>query len=254
MSNNYVGQTCPYCQFPIKPDDEIVYCSACNLPHHAQCWQENGKCTTFGCDGHPVTTPTDKYPGVNRDASYIDLTIDDCICSRCGASNSISAAFCSQCGNNLSEHQLTPNTVFCSRCGCKNTVTDNICFSCNAPLKQATQGLAQQTLTYSTPYLEQPTLTVPASGQSPASIYGQPGYPPTVPINIDNHMVFSILSTLCCCLPCGIVAIVYASKVNDKIQVGDYAGAIEAANNAKNWCWISFGCGLILIFIGIASH
>ncbi len=49
MLNNYVGKTCPYCQFPIKQDSNVVECSDCLTPHHRERWQENGGCTTFGC-------------------------------------------------------------------------------------------------------------------------------------------------------------------------------------------------------------
>ena len=30
---------------------EIVQCSACEMPHHKDCWIENQGCTTFGCQG-----------------------------------------------------------------------------------------------------------------------------------------------------------------------------------------------------------
>jgi hypothetical protein len=78
---------------------------------------------------------------------------------------------------------------------------------------------------------------------------------------VPNYLAQAILTTLFCCLPFGIVAIVYAAQVNSRLAVGDYAGAVEISNKAKMWCWVSFGIGLAgaavwLIFVligGIAS-
>lgn len=67
--------------------------------------------------------------------------------------------------------------------------------------------------------------------------------------NIPNYLVQSILVTLCCCLPGGIVAIIYAASVNGKIASGDLAGARVASDNAKKWCWISFGVGVVVNLI-----
>jgi len=66
---------------------------------------------------------------------------------------------------------------------------------------------------------------------------------------IPNYLVQSILVTLCCCLPGGIAAIVYAAQVNSKQAAGDIAGAQESSNKAKMWCWISFGVGLVVQII-----
>jgi hypothetical protein len=63
-------------------------------------------------------------------------------------------------------------------------------------------------------------------------------------VSVPNYLVFSILATVLCCLPAGIVAIIYAAQVNGKLQAGDIAGAQVASKNAKMWCWISFGVGL----------
>ena len=59
--------------------------------------------------------------------------------------------------------------------------------------------------------------------------------------------------TLCCCLPFGIVSIVYAAQVNSKVQAGDIQGALDASGKAKMWCWIGFGIGLVanLIVLGL---
>ena len=62
------------------------------------------------------------------------------------------------------------------------------------------------------------------------------------------------LTTVLCCLPAGIPAIVYAAQVNGKLQAGDVAGAKAASDNAKMWCWISFGLGLgVFVVYGILA-
>jgi len=65
----------------------------------------------------------------------------------------------------------------------------------------------------------------------------------------DNFMVWAILGTLFCCLPFGIASIVYASKVNNLWDSGDYEGAMESARKAKTWFWWGFGVGLAGIII-----
>jgi Interferon-induced transmembrane protein/zinc-ribbon domain len=66
-----------------------------------------------------------------------------------------------------------------------------------------------------------------------------------VPGQVPNYLTQSILVTLCCCLPLGIVAIVYSTQVNSKLAMGDVAGAVIASNNAKMWAWIAFGLGIL---------
>lgn len=61
---------------------------------------------------------------------------------------------------------------------------------------------------------------------------------------VPNYLVQAILVTLFCCLPFGIVGIVFAAQVNSKLALGDYDGAVQASQAAKKWSWISFGCGL----------
>ena len=41
---------CPYCQTGVK-ESEAKLCPVCGMPHHAECWQENGGCTVYGCTG-----------------------------------------------------------------------------------------------------------------------------------------------------------------------------------------------------------
>jgi hypothetical protein len=73
----------------------------------------------------------------------------------------------------------------------------------------------------------------------------QQAHGPVTPVTIPNYLVQAILVTLCCCLPFGIVSIVYAAQVNAKVKVGDIAGALDSSGKAKMWCWIGFGIGLV---------
>ncbi|MBB6172377.1 TRAP-type mannitol/chloroaromatic compound transport system permease small subunit [Nocardiopsis mwathae] len=71
----------------------------------------------------------------------------------------------------------------------------------------------------------------PGGYPPPPAGYGPPpgGAPPS------NWLVPSILATIFCCLPFGIVGIVFAAQVNDKWNTGDYAGAQDSADKAKKW-------------------
>lgn len=69
-------------------------------------------------------------------------------------------------------------------------------------------------------------------------------------------LVESILVTLFCCLPFGIVGIVYSSQISSYFNHGNYAAAEEASRNAGKWTKIGFFTGisiyvLYLIFYAI---
>ncbi len=70
-------------------------------------------------------------------------------------------------------------------------------------------------------------------------------------VNIPNYLVQAILVTACCCMPAGVVSIVYAAQVNSQIASGNIAGAMQSSANAKMWAWIGFGVGgaAILVYV-----
>lgn len=73
---------------------------------------------------------------------------------------------------------------------------------------------------------------------------GQMGAPAQ---KIDNYLWQSIVVTLLCCLPLGVVGIVFAAKVDGLVAAGDIAGAQAAADNAKKFTMIGFIIGLVVM-------
>lgn len=67
--------------------------------------------------------------------------------------------------------------------------------------------------------------------------------------DVPTYLVPAILCTVFCCLPFGIVAIVYAAQVRSKLTAGDVEGALASSRNAKIWCWVSFGTSFVIGFI-----
>lgn len=59
----------------------------------------------------------------------------------------------------------------------------------------------------------------------------------------------SILVTIFCCIPFGIVGIVKASSVSSRFAVGDFAGARKASADAKKWVTIGLVCGIIWLVL-----
>ncbi len=87
--------------------------------------------------------------------------------------------------------------------------------------------------------------------QPPAPPPPPPGYPPQQPAGQapNNYLVWSILVTLFCCLPFGIVAIVKSSQVNGLWAQGRYAEAQASADSAKKWVIWSVVAGVVVAVI-----
>ena len=96
-------------------------------------------------------------------------------------------------------------------------------------------------------------------GQQPAGWPGQqPGWP--AQREPDNYLVWAILCTVLCCIPFGIVSIVYATRVSGLWAEGRYAEAQSASDSAKKWAIIgavvggaTYVIGIILWFAFIAA-
>ena len=88
-------------------------------------------------------------------------------------------------------------------------------------------------------------------GQPPAGWPSpQPGWP--AQREPDNYLVWAILCTVLCCLPFGIVSIVYSTKVSGLWAQGRYAEAQSASDSAKKWAIIgAIVGGVIYVIIGI---
>ena len=99
--------------------------------------------------------------------------------------------------------------MYCQSCGTRNEDEATFCKQCGKPLSQHHLSLT----------------------------------PP------PNYLVQEILVTIFCCVPFGIVAIIFAAQVNGKFAGGDYAGAALASKRAKMWSWISFGSAFAVVFV-----
>jgi hypothetical protein len=68
-----------------------------------------------------------------------------------------------------------------------------------------------------------------------------------------SWLVESILVTLLCCLPFGIVGIINAANVNSQWSAGRYDEAEKSSANAKRWTIIGAISGFVvgIIYIGL---
>lgn len=108
--NEYIGKICPFCKSEFKEDDEIVVCSACDMPHHKECWIENQGCTTFGCLGTITSAGDSETTVTSKEISYEDnqdTNGSTIYCTQCGAPSSNAASFCSKCGSRLTTNVNT---------------------------------------------------------------------------------------------------------------------------------------------------
>lgn len=94
-----------------------------------------------------------------------------------------------------------------------------------------------------------------AASSGPASPYAVPSSTPGSPpagTAVPNYLWQSIVATVLCCVPFGVVAIVYAAKVDTLVAQGDVPAAVEASKKAKLWTNLPAGLGLLfaVLYIG----
>lgn len=137
---------------------------------------------------------------------------------------------CPKCGATLPD-----DTLFCAQCGA----------SMQAQPEQ-TNGV------------QQPYIPPQYAYNTPPQQSGKP------PINGTTYLIFAILSTVMCCPPFGIPAIIFATKI-DKLQaMGDFEGAANAAKKSKMWSIIAaatvavlfvlYIIFIVLIGVGVAGN
>lgn len=73
------------------------------------------------------------------------------------------------------------------------------------------------------------------------------------PDNIKTYLTQSILVTLFCCLPFGIVAIANSNKTTNAIKMGDYASAQKFSKTTKTWVWVSIWASIIIVIFSAIS-
>ena len=86
----------------------------------------------------------------------------------------------------------------------------------------------------------------------------QPWNPP--PVNVsssapNNNLVFAIIATvvsvLFCCIPHGLVSLIFALQVNKKAAAGDLQGAANSAKQAKTFAIVSIIVSVIGLVVAI---
>jgi hypothetical protein len=123
--------------------------------------------------------------------------------------------------------------VNCPNCGTNNLDNATVCANCGRSLSAGAQS-----------YTPPPPVS-PGYGPGPGATPG---------MNIPNYLWQSIVVTLCCCLPLGIVGIIFATQVNSKLAQGDTAGALEASRKAKLFTLLGLGIGLVFIIISFVFN
>ena len=162
--------------------------------------------------------------------------------------------------------------MFCPQCGKETSSGNSVCEHCGAPLwadanapqqpqapvepqapQQPQSPAAPQQPYNAAPsqppaYPQQPYNAVPP--QPPVAPPQAPGYPQQPAPHISNYLAWAIVCIFLC-WPLAIPAIVYASKVNNLIAMGDYEGAMNASKNAKTFCLIATILGAVALVLGI---
>ena len=140
-------------------------------------------------------------------------------------------AFCGNCGA-----QIKDGAQFCPQCGQKTNMG-------HPTIQQEVQTLQQPVVQPQQQVYQQP------------QAYQQPRQ--AMPMKPNSNMALAICTTVLCCFPLGVYAIMQATQVDSLWLAGRYDEAIAKAEEAKKWAIISMALAaigsVVYIIIAIAT-
>ncbi|MCL2182426.1 MAG: CD225/dispanin family protein [Chitinispirillia bacterium] len=74
-----------------------------------------------------------------------------------------------------------------------------------------------------------------------------------IPKRAESHIVKALISTICCCPPFGIAALIFASQVDAKLNANDCGGALEASKKATYWSNLAIALALLFITVSLIA-
>ncbi len=130
--------------------------------------------------------------------------------------------------------------MYCVHCGAQLDATMRFCPQCGASINSTSDrssfGGAESPLNAS---YENPYVCAGNYDRSPGCA--------SESSSINDYLLWNVLATLFCCMPCGIAGIVFSCQCNSAKGRGDFATASQRAQTAKTLFWVSFGLGLFAV-------
>ena len=121
---------------------------------------------------------------------------------------------------------------YCSNCGSENQSDSKFCVSCGENTGSITNKNNSEAVKTTNTYVNNQN-----SNQ----------------VKPSNHLVWGILTTVLCCLPFGIVSIVYATKVDTLFSSNKFEEAAKASKNAATWAIVA-ACSSLVLFVFLFYH
>ena len=89
--------------------------------------------------------------------------------------------------------------------------------------------------------------------KTPKDVVSGPGTPEITQQlpQVNDFLLWAILTTIFCCWIPGIIALFNASRVNIKLAIGDIDGARRSSEEAKKWVLLTVAISAGLLLMGI---
>ncbi len=142
--------------------------------------------------------------------------------------------------------------MYCPQCGSPNDDSARFCMACGIDMAPYRQGAPppparphqNAVQAPSTPYQDpRPHPPTPYAGAMPVSGFA--------PVRVKSYLGWAIATLILCFWPTGIVAVVHATRVGNRLAAGDLAGAQESSRKAKWWSQLSFNIAVAFVIIAV---
>jgi len=161
----------------------------------------------------PAATPDTESPSSSEETYSTETSAShtSAYCTNCGRPVQEQAMACMSCGAAPFVHKK-----FCRQCGVALNPEQIVCTKCGVWIGN------------------QINHRMPGSGE-----------------HIPDYFVWSLLELICCCIPFGIVALVFSILANNAKRNGDYVRAKEYAHMAKQFLVWGVAIGLIIVIVSL---